>query len=207
MLSALGFRAATVNFHWQVKETHMAERQVDLVGMAGDGSIEDMYLTFEVAEETYAVNIGCVTEIVGVQHISEIPDVPAYIKGAMNLRGKVIPVMDQRLRFGMPERAYDERTTIVVLDVEGVPTGLVVDRVTDVVTIPKERIDPPPHWLGKGEQGIMQGLGKVNDRVSIILHVPYLVYDKAMTGSLAQLGLKGVGNPVPDLAHGSPASA
>jgi purine-binding chemotaxis protein CheW len=168
----------------------MTERQIDLVGMAGDGSIEDMYLTFEVAEETYAVNIACVTEIVGIQHISEIPDVPPYIKGAMNLRGKVIPVMDQRLRFGLQERDYDERTTIIVLDVEGVPTGLVVDRVTDVVTIPKEKIDPPPHWLGKGERGIIQGLGKVNDRVSIILYVPYLVYDKLLPETLAQMNVK-----------------
>ncbi len=158
----------------------MVDRQVDLTGLAGDGSIEDMYLTFQLAEETYAVNIACVTEIVGVQHISEIPDVPAYIKGAMNLRGKVIPVMDQRLRFGLPERPYDERTTIIVLDLEGVPTGLVVDRVTDVLTIPKDKIDPPPHWLGKGEQGLIQGLGKLNDRVSIILHVPHLVYTQAL---------------------------
>jgi purine-binding chemotaxis protein CheW len=163
----------------------MAERQVDLTGMAGEGSIEDMYLTFQLAEETYAVNIACVTEIVGVQHISEIPDVPAYIKGAMNLRGKVIPVMDQRLRFGLPERPYDERTTIIVLDLEGVPTGLVVDRVTDVVTISKDKIDPPPHWLGKGEQGLIQGLGKVNDRVSIILHVPHLVYSQALPEATA----------------------
>ncbi len=153
----------------------MPEREADVYGVSGDGIVDDMYLTFEVAAETYAVNIGCVTEIVGMQPVSSIPEVPEYIRGAMNLRGKVIPVMDQRLRFGMPPQAYDERTSIIVLDVKGVSTGLVVDRVTDVVTIPKDKIDPPPFWLNKGEQGIIQGLGKMDERVSVILHVPSLV--------------------------------
>ena len=156
----------------------MAERDAALLGGAANDDIENMYLTFQVEQETYAVNIACVTEIVGIQRISEIPDVPSYIKGAMNLRGKVIPVMDQRLRFGLPARPYDERTTIIVLDLEGVPTGLVVDRVTDVLTIPKEKIDPPPHWLNGGEQGIVRGLGNLNDGVSLILDVPHLLYDK-----------------------------
>jgi purine-binding chemotaxis protein CheW len=158
----------------------MAERENELVGVAGNDSIENMYLTFLVEKETYAVNIACVTEIVGMQRISEIPDVPEYIKGAMNLRGKVIPVMDQRLRFKLPARKYDERTTIIVLDLEGVPTGLVVDQVTDVLTIPPEKIDPPPHWLHDGKQGVIKGLGKMNDSVSIILDVPHLLYDKAL---------------------------
>ena len=158
----------------------MAERASDLKEVAENDSIENMYLTFMVEKETYAVNIACVTEIVGMQRISEIPDVPNYIKGAMNLRGKVIPVMDQRLRFKMPARNYDERTTIIVLDLEGVPTGLVVDQVTDVLTIPQDKIDPPPHWLHGGKQGVIKGLGKHSDNVSIILDVPHLLYDKEL---------------------------
>ncbi|CAG0946968.1 Chemotaxis protein CheW [Anaerolineae bacterium] len=158
----------------------MAERESGLLEVTGNDSIENMYLTFEVEKETYAVNIACVTEIVGMQRISEIPDVPNYIKGAMNLRGKVIPVMDQRLRFQLPARAYDDRTTIIVLDLEGVPTGLVVDLVTDVLTIPQDKIEPPPHWLNSGKQGVIKGLGKLNDNVSIILDVPHLLYDKEL---------------------------
>jgi purine-binding chemotaxis protein CheW len=158
----------------------MTQRETDLLGITSDDSIENMYLTFQVADEAYAVNIGCVTEIVGMQRISEIPDVPAYIKGAMNLRGKVIPVMDQRLRFKLPARAYDERTTIIVLDLEGVPTGLVVDQVTDVLTIPKDQIDPPPQWTGQSGQTSVAGLGKLKDCVAIILDVPHLVYDQTL---------------------------
>ncbi len=156
----------------------MADRELDLLTNTGDGDIEDMYLTFEVADETYAVNISCVTEIVGMQHISRIPDVPDYIKGAINLRGKVIPVMDQRLRFGLTEMPYGDRTTIIVLDLEGVPTGLVVDHVTDVLLIPKEKVDPPPQWLGNKEQGIIRGLGKMQDKVSLILDAPRLLAEK-----------------------------
>jgi purine-binding chemotaxis protein CheW len=148
------------------------------LGLTTDDTIDNMFLTFQVEKETYAVNIARVTEIVGMQRISEIPDVPHYIKGAMNLRGKVIPVMDQRLRFEMQPREYGERTTIIVLDLEGVPTGLVVDQVADVLTIPPDKIDPPPHWLHNGRQGIVKGLGKLNDQVSIILDVPHLLYDK-----------------------------
>jgi purine-binding chemotaxis protein CheW len=169
----------------------MPEKERDLGGTE-EGAVENMYLTFLVAQETYAVNIGCVTEIVGMQPISQIPDVPAYIKGAMNLRGKVIPVMDQRLRFGLAERAYDERTTIIVLDLEGVSTGLVVDQVTDVLTISKEDIDPPPHWLGQGQRNTIRGLGKLDGRVSIILDVPQLVLDESIQMDLTES---------PDKAH------
>lgn len=175
----------------------MAERESDLSEVAGIDSIENMYLTFAVEKETYAVNIGCVTEIVGMQRISEIPDVPDYIKGAMNLRGKVIPVMDQRLRFRLPGREYDDRTTIIVLDLEGVPTGLVVDEVTDVLTISKEKIDPPPHWLYDGKQGIIKGLGKLDDAVGIILDVPHLLYDKELHADVSQGMAKAQGESGP----------
>jgi purine-binding chemotaxis protein CheW len=167
----------------------MAERESNLMEVAENDSIENMYLTFMVEKETYAVNIGCVTEIVGMQRISGIPDVPDFIKGAMNLRGKVIPVMDQRLRFKLPAREYDERTTIIVLDLAGVPTGLVVDQVTDVLTIPPEKIDPPPHWLHDGKQGVIRGLGKMNDSVSIILDVPHLLYDKELRVDLSKVAV------------------
>jgi purine-binding chemotaxis protein CheW len=139
---------------------------------------QNVFLTFEVAGETYAVNIGYVTTIVGMQRISEIPDVPGFIKGAMNLRGKVIPVMDLRLRFGLPWREYDDRTTIIVLDLKELSTGLVVDKVSDVAHIPPEKIGPPPRWHSGGERGVIFGLGRMDDRVSILLDVNRLVIDE-----------------------------
>ena len=164
----------------------MSEQMIDLSMASESDDIENLYLTFEVARETYAVNISHVTEIVGMQRISAMPDVPEFIRGAMNLRGKVIPVMDVRLRFGMPWQTYDDRTTIIVLNLEGAPTGLVVDKVTDVLTISPESIEPPTHWHSSGakgegdtsQQGVVKGLGRHQDGVSIILDVPRLLSEK-----------------------------
>lgn len=166
----------------------MTEQIMDLTNASDVDDIENLYLTFEVAKETYAVNIKHVTEIVGMQRISAMPDVPDFIRGAMNLRGKVIPVMDVRLRFGLAWQDYDERTTIIVLDLNGIPTGLVVDRVTDVLTIAPENIDPPTHWhtsttkggVDKNEQGVVKGLGRHKDGVSIVLDVPRLLSEKEL---------------------------
>ena len=155
----------------------MADRDSDLSIFSEADDIENVYLTFDVEDEEYAVNIAYVTEIVGMQKISEVPDVPKFIKGVINLRGRVIPVMDMRLRFGLPWREYSDRTTVIVLELDGVPTGLVVDQVTDVMSIPQEAIAPPPRWRGEEEQQatVVQGLGKREDGVSIILDVPRLL--------------------------------
>jgi purine-binding chemotaxis protein CheW len=152
----------------------MAERDNDLFAISEVDDIENMYLTFEVQDEEYAVNIAYVTEIVGMQRISEVPDVPEFIKGVINLRGKVIPLMDMRLRFGMPWREYSERTAIIVLEMEDVPTGLVVDRVTDVLSISPGSI-APPRWQGGNGDSVVKGLGKRDDAVSVILDVPRLL--------------------------------
>jgi purine-binding chemotaxis protein CheW len=166
----------------------MAEKDQDLFAVNEVDDIENMYLTFDVQDEEYAVNIGYVTEIVGIQKISEVPDVPEFIRGVINLRGKVIPVMDIRLRFGLPWREYGDRTTIIVLELDDSSspgqalTGLVVDRVTDVLSIPPENI-APSRWQGASDEQdtVVKGLGRRDDAgsddlgVSIILDVPRLL--------------------------------
>jgi purine-binding chemotaxis protein CheW len=157
--------------------TRMAERESHLVEINGADNIENVYLTFDVQDEEYAVNVAYVTEIVGLQRISKVPDVPKFIKGVINLRGKVIPVMDVRLRFGLPWREYSDRTPIIVLESDDVPTGLVVDQVTDVVSMLPESIVSPPRWRDAEEPQVtvVKGLGKRDDSVSIILDVPRLL--------------------------------
>lgn len=138
-------------------------------------SIENMYLTFPVGEELYGVSISMVTEIVGLQRIMSVPDVPHYVKGVINLRGKVIPLMDVRLRFGMPERAYDDRTVVIVMQVADAPIGLIVDGVSEVMDIPQEQIDPSSSLSGGDGQSVVMGLGRVDERVAILLDVGLLV--------------------------------
>lgn len=143
-------------------------------------TIADMYLTFALGDEEYGVGIAGVTEIVGMQRIMPIPDMPPYLKGVINLRGKVIPLMDVRLRFRMPERAYDDRTVIIVMEVEDAPVGLIVDGVREVREIPPGQIDA--HMRGRdGARSVIAGIGRVGDRVSVLLDPPVLVSDEDLT--------------------------
>ena len=136
---------------------------------------KDKYLTFTVGKEDYGIEISHVTEIIGIQKITDVPDMPACVKGVINLRGKVIPVMDVRLRFGMPEREYDDRTCIVVVNVNGSAVGLVVDTVKEVVDIPANQIELPPEFAESGTQHYIKGLGKSGEDVKILLDVEHLV--------------------------------
>lgn len=135
----------------------------------------DMFLTFSVGSEDYGLEIYSVNEIIGIQKITEVPDMPAYVKGVINLRGKVIPVMDVRLRFGLTEREYDDRTCIVVVTINGSSVGLVVDTVKDVADIPAAQIEPPPEVSDGNRQMYIKGLGKIGDGVKILLDVERLV--------------------------------
>ena len=162
------------------------EAQDSALAFNDENNIDDMYLTFGIGREVYGVGIAYVTEIVGMQRVMPVPDVPSYVKGVINLRGKVIPVMDVRARFGMPEEPYTERTVIIVLDVNRVPTGLVVDDVRDVLEIPPGRIDPSPHF-GAAREGrsVIRGLGKSDDQVAVILDIYKLVDAEPAEGGAA----------------------
>lgn len=143
---------------------------------ADSDNVDDMYLTFALANEEYGVGIGVVTEIVGMQRIMSVPDMPHYIKGVINLRGKVIPLMDARLRFGMAERAYDDRTVVIVMDVADALIGLIVDGVSEVLEIPPANVDSNGQF-GKGGKSVISGIGKSGERVSILLDTSVLVSD------------------------------
>ena len=134
------------------------------------------YLTFLLGAESYGLPIRYVTEIIGLHSITPVPDVPSYIKGIINLRGKVIPIMDVRLRFGMPERDYDARTCIIVINVNDSAVGLVVDTVSEVLDINDSQIEPPPTLGRQGAQGFMQGVGKLEDQVKLLLDAEKLLF-------------------------------
>jgi purine-binding chemotaxis protein CheW len=116
-----------------------------------------------------------VTEIVRLQKSFAVPDVPSYIRGVINLRGKVIPLLDVRCRFGLDEATYTDRTVIVVLEVGDTATGLVVDGVTEVAEIMPENIDTASVPTRPGKGSMVCGMGKRAERVSFILDVPFLL--------------------------------
>jgi len=134
------------------------------------------FLTFVLGQEVYGLDIGFVREIIGLQEITEIPSAPAWIQGVINLRGKVIPIMDVRARFGMPRRAYDNRTCIIVIKVADWWVGLVVDRVSDVQDIPTTQIEPPPRVVtSNGSALFIEGLGKAGEQVLLLLDARRIV--------------------------------
>ena len=140
-----------------------------------EDTLKDKYLTFHLFGEDYAIELYFVTEIIGIQRITEIPDTPDYLKGVINLRGKVIPVIDVRLRFRLKEKEYGDRTCIIVVNVNDTTLGLIVDEVSEVLSIEEDKIDPPPQ-TGKGTKSrFIKGLGKVGETVKIILEMNKLL--------------------------------
>ncbi|MGI5978972.1 MAG: chemotaxis protein CheW [Oscillospiraceae bacterium] len=106
--------------------------------------LNDRYLLFNIDNTTYGMPLALALEILTIQSITRLPCVAPYIKGIFNLRGKVIPVLDVRAKLGLPEREYDDKTCIIVVDIHDMHIGLIVDTVSEVITVPAERIIPPP---------------------------------------------------------------
>ena len=128
------------------------------------------FLTFSLGAEVYGIEIKFVTEIIGMQPVTEVPDLPEYVKGIINLRGKIIPVIDVRLRFKKPAMQYNDRTCIVVVDIKNIAVGLIVDTVAEVLTIAEQNIVPPPQiHQGGYHQRFTKAIGKVGDDVKLIL--------------------------------------
>jgi len=144
-----------------------------------EDSMEGMYLTFDLASEGYGLEIRHVTEIIGIQPITAVPDLPDHVIGVLNLRGKVIPIIDVRRRFRLTHREHDERTCIVVVNVNDNSVGLVVDKVSEVITIPASEIEPPPA-AGRRGKNYIAGMGKVGQQVKILLDIEALLEDEEL---------------------------
>lgn len=144
-----------------------------------DSGALDKFLTFILGAETYGLDMLHVTEIIGVQKVTCVPDMPDFVIGVINLRGNVIPVMDIRLRFKMETRDYDDRTCIIVVNVEETTVGMIVDTVSEVLDIPKEQIELPPS-VGREGNKFMKGLGKIKDEVIILLDVDKLLHEQEL---------------------------
>ncbi len=148
----------------------------DPLGFVDDGedNLEITYLVFRVAGEQYAVAVQQVTEIVRLQPIAPLPDVPPYILGVITLRGRVVPIMNMHLRCGLEPVEYNERTVIVVIEVGNKATGLVVEAVSEVIEIPNDQIGPPPPMRSK--ESMILGLGQCGDNVVIVVDCEKLLF-------------------------------
>jgi purine-binding chemotaxis protein CheW len=129
----------------------------------------EKYLTFIVDEEIYGLEILKVREIVAMMHISKVPLVPNYVKGVINLRGKVIPVIDIRLKFNMEDIEYDDHTTIIIVDIDDISIGFIVDKTSEVIKIDKSNLMPPPKFGTGIDTSFLKSMAKTSDNITMIV--------------------------------------
>lgn len=146
-------------------------------------SIEDQkYLMFYLREENYGIPILKVNEIIGIMKITPIPSAPYFIKGIINLRGKIIPVMDLRLKCNMDSRDYDEQTCIIIVETSTNENksfmGIIVDKVAEVINIKGEDVEPAPQYGFGDKPEFLIGIGKVKDKVVMLLNIESVINEK-----------------------------
>jgi purine-binding chemotaxis protein CheW len=160
------------------------DTRVEVNDMSEDTQI-GKYLTFAVGDEFYGIEIKHVIEIIGILDITEVPGVPSYIKGIINLRGKIIPVIEVRSRFGKASVDYDDRTCIIVIEIKDISIGLIIDYVSEVLTIDDQNIVPPPDSKNGFQNYYVKGIGRVGSEVKLLLDCERLIgeVDDAESGT------------------------
>lgn len=154
------------------------QQTTQMMEETAEDTLRGKFLTFSIGKETYGIEISFVTEIIGMQPITEVPEVPNYVKGIINLRGKIIPVIDVRLKFRKEAIAYDDRTCIIVIALEDITVGLIVDNVAEVLTIGEECIVPPPDSRTGFQNRYIKGIGQIEDAVKLLLDCHLLLSEE-----------------------------
>jgi len=162
------------------KETSMASATQNRSGLNEIGEGGSQFLTFQLAEEQFGIDILRVQEIKGLTHLTQIPNVPQYIKGVMNLRGTVVPVVDLRHRFSMPAAIYNQFTVIIIVTVGQKVMGLVVDAVSDVLNVGETELEHLPELGGGIDTSFITGMAKSSERLITLLDI-----DRLLGNSLA----------------------
>jgi len=140
------------------------------------GVLGGKYLSFKLCGEEYGLEILKVKEIMGLMDITDVPQTQSYVKGVINLRGKVIPVIDLRIKFGLAPEEYTDETCIIVMDVDGKLMGIVVDAVSEVLDIQASEIEPAANLEASVDTGFITGMGKVADQVVMLLDMEKVLF-------------------------------
>ena len=140
------------------------------------------YLTFYIENEQYGLNIQNVREIIASMNITNVPKTPSYIKGVINLRGVVIPIVDVRLKFGLEEKPHDVNTAIIINVIDNLSIGFIVDRVEDVITISKDRLTEAPKFGTHVDTSFLENVAEVGDGVIMILNLKRIFEEDELAG-------------------------
>jgi len=150
------------------------------VDVAQDALGAQEFLTFTLGEEEYAIDILRVQEIRGYDAVTRIANTPHFIKGVINLRGTIVPIVDLRLKFNLSDVTYSEFTVVIILSVAERVIGIVVDSVSDVITLSAEQVKPAPQFSSSVEGDHLKGIGTVDDRMLIIIDIERLLLSRSM---------------------------
>ena len=140
-----------------------------------DSKIDDLYMVFVINNQKYALSSKYITEIIEILPITKVPFLPEYMKGIINLRSTIIPVMDARMRFGMEPIEYSERTCIIIIENEANKIGLIVDAVNEVLTIPPKKIMESTKEKNDLKESFVNGISQINNDIQLILDCDSLV--------------------------------
>lgn len=150
------------------------------------GATEEQLVVFQLSNETYGIEISAVHEIIRMQSITKVPRTPSFVEGVINLRGRIVPVIDLHKRFELPLEEETVHSRIIVVEVKGVTVGMVVDSVSEVLRIPENNIEPPPPAISGGiETEYLRGVGKWKEKLIILLDLQK-VLDKSEYKALEQ---------------------
>lgn len=166
----------------------MSEAAVQQTDMAGD---DREFLSFVLGDEHYALDITTVKEIRGYEQVTKIANAPDFIKGVMNLRGDIVPVVDLRIKFNVGEATYNEFTIVIMLNVDERIVGIVVDGVSDVIRLSEEEMLPPPEFGVAFDSRYLHGLADVDETMVILVNIESLINSNEL--GLVEIGQAGVG--------------
>lgn len=148
------------------------------------GNLAGKYLTFSLQEEAYGLGILKVQEIIGMMKVTHVPRMPGFVRGVINLRGKIIPVVDLRIQFGLPAQKDTSKTCIIVVQVRrdqgSITMGILVDEVAEVIDLKSEQIEPPPSFGTAVCTEFLLGMGKTNNKVVMLLEIDRIMADDQM---------------------------
>ncbi len=148
--------------------------------VAGSDNLANEFLTFRLGQEEYGIEILKVQEIRGYDAITQIANAPEFIKGVINLRGIIVPIVDMRIKFYLNDVQYDQFTVVIILNVAGRVMGMVVDGVSDVITLQKEHMRPAPGLNSVIEAEYIMGLGTIDERMLILIDIEQLMSSDGM---------------------------
>jgi len=138
------------------------------------------FVTFSIKDELYGIDVKRAQEVMNIPRITKVPDTMAFMKGMIDLRGTIIPLIDMRIKFKIEEKAYDQNTVIIIIDIKNVICGIIVDSVSDVVTMSIDDVQHTPHFASEIDKDTVFGIGKIDEKLVIVLDVDKILTDEEL---------------------------